>query len=360
MIVCVNVSRNTKELMDSFVERGDYNGYAELIESAVTNMSVLRTHMAEDKAILIDSSERTELPKPNAIAGSSAPATITVSIDSVLTPEIFRLHQDTGSPVFAEITIPDLPQRGYLPQDWFFGQHNKLLPVKATCRAIRAMLATSPDGVDLGTATNQITNAAVILRQMLVTMDSARGSGKGDSLAAGFPTKEEKARLRFASQFVGTASRVGSLSGLPADLKLIGVVGHGRKVSISLTQAGWDFTEIENPILDHNQATCRLTDEESAFLLRHIDAYVPSERSAFRMILHAITVGSDTPDALDRALREFVGNATEIKDSHLATQRAGAVARMFDLGLIGRAKTGLFVRYYLKDAGSEFLETASE
>lgn len=354
MIVCVDMSRQTKELMDSFVGRGDYKDYAELIESALMNLSVLRSHMNVEKSLVLDRPGRVEKkPRP-------AKSPVSAVHDSVLTPDLFQVHGETTPPVLAAIEGHAEPLgKRYRPQEWLFGQYNKLLPVKATCRAIRSLLETSPDGVDLSVATAKITDAAVTLRQMLVRMDVERGSGKGESLAAGFPSAEEKARLRFANQFIGSFTRAGSISGFPSDLKLIGLVNGGRKGAICLTQAGWDFTSIENPILDHNEATGRLSDEEASFLLRHINTHVPSEYAAFLTILRAITNGSASPDDLDASLREFVGDETAITESHLATQRAGAVARMFDLGLIGREKSGLFVRYFVKDLGNELLESTS-
>lgn len=355
MIICVEMSRETKTLMDSFVGHGDYKDYAELIASALMNLSVLRSHMTQDKALILDGPRQLEnKPKPSPKPPSGPEA------GPVLTPDLFQIHGGHAPSMLAALPPgSDAADRRYLPQEWLFGQYNKLLPVKATCRAIRSLLEDSPEGVDLAVATAKITDAAVTLRQMLVRMDAERRSGKGESLAAGFPSAEEKARLRFANQFVGSSTRAGAVSGFPADLKLIGIVNEGRKAFISLTQAGWDFTNIENPILDHNEATGRLAKEEATFLLRHINAYVPSERAAYVTILRAVTNGSATPDDLDIALREFVGGETEITDSHLATQRAGAVARMIDLGLIGREKSGLFVRYFVKDLGNELLESAS-
>jgi hypothetical protein len=358
MIICVDLSREVKELMDSFLARGEYRDYAELLESALMNLNVLRSHLAKEKSLVID------IPA----AGESTRRRLTRMVPSsstgqFRTPELFKVRGGDTLPVLAPSPpkVEDAPQR-YRPQQWLFGQYNKLLPVKATCRAIRSLLETSPEGVELTTAIAYITDAAVRLRQMLAGMDADRGSGKGEMLAAGFPTAEEKARLRFANQFVGSPTRAGgAVSGFPSELKLIGVVVNGKKtLTISLTQAGWDFTVLENPILDRSEPAGRLSEEESSFLLRHINTEVPAERAAYLTVLRAITNGSDTPDDLDKALREIVGDTSEITDSHLATQRAGAVARMFDLGLIGREKSGLFVRYFVKDMGTEFLESMSE
>jgi hypothetical protein len=356
MIICIDTNRETKELMDSFVERGDYRDYAEVIESAVKNLNVLRSHMATEKAVVLEGTPSDRKPK--------APPTKTVAagvqLTSVGTPDIFQLHTTSEPHSLAALPAVNAFAVRYLPPQWLFGQYNKLLPVKATCRAFRTLLESAPDGVDITEATDKITDAAVALRQMLLRMDVERASAKGESLAAGFPGAEVKARLRFANQFVGAATRAGSVSGFPADLKLLGVVSGGRKVLISLTREGWDFTSIENPILDHNDPSGRLSEEEATFLVQHIAAHVPAEKAAFLTVLAAIANGYSTPDELDAALREFVGSETEITTSHLATQRAGAVARLFDLNLIGREKNGLFVRYYLKDQGNEFLERERE
>ena len=105
---------------------------------------------------------------------------------------------------------------------WILGQHNKLLPVKATCRALANLMLrdkASRDGLPLQKAGSEVASDAAILGGFLQFLDEKFEAHRDEALAFAFPstgaTNEDKSRLRYANQFVASFSKQGTLTGLP-------------------------------------------------------------------------------------------------------------------------------------------------
>jgi hypothetical protein len=248
---------------------------------------------------------------------------------------------------------------------WLLGQYNKVLPAKANCRALAHLLKGRDSGLPVEEVGVQIACQAAALRESLAWLDRHYGLGRDDALSTGFPSggvDAEKSRLRYASHFVGSIDGQGHLSGLLVGLKLVNRSGD-KDTCISLTEIGWDFAVLTNPILDRADdadSTCngteRLTSVEREFLLNHIHRSVPTEDFAYRAILAAISSGANTPDHLDAALQKYIPEdvASALSKSFLCSQRSGAVSRMADLGLVRRIRDGLRVSYTITDFGRAF------
>ena len=131
-----------------------------------------------------------------------------------------------------------------------------------------------------------------------------------------------------------------------------------KEPRLSLTKAGADFAILENPVLDAHGTppTIKLSQAEIDFLLNHIIRSVPEEASAYAAILDAIQSGANTPDTVDKYLRQRFELPTEqaITKTFLTTQRTGAISRLVDLGLIARDKQGLRVTYLVTQSGTAF------
>jgi hypothetical protein len=244
---------------------------------------------------------------------------------------------------------------------WVFGQYNRLLPAKATCRALAHLTQQQSEGVPLGDAAHQIAEEAARLGDELSRRDRATGAKRGSALATAFPRtgpKAEKGRLRYADQFVATRDRSARLSGLPFDYRLIGGAGPANE-GLLLTQAGWQLAVMPNPVLDDGEADPdrRFSDDEVVFMLRHIASSVPAEDFAFRSIIAAVQAGHATPHTLDAALRQYVSAAAgdRVSPSFLSSQRSGAISRMTDLGLVRRVRDGVRVSYAVTACGEGFV-----
>ena len=245
---------------------------------------------------------------------------------------------------------------------WVFGQYNKLLPAKASCRALTRLLRDKPDGIDISDASWQIADEAWALGDVLAAWDEYYGSDRDAALATAFPRGSD-GRRRYASQFVATITKDGQISGLLNDLKLINRV-KDTEPRVSLTEAGWKFAAMSNPVLDAagDKPTRKFSEEETEFLFDHITRNVPIENFAYRAILKAINNGADNPDKIDATLAKYVSSDAQHKltKSFLSTQRSGAISRMADLGLVARARDGVKVSYLITvTIGREFMKRKS-
>jgi hypothetical protein len=185
-----------------------------------------------------------------------------------------------------------------------------------------------------------------------------------ESLSTAFPsaaTDINKSRLRFSNQFVGALNKRGQLRGFPIDLKLVNY-RNPKDPKLLLTDAGWAFAGLTNPILDRPTDTGeKLSEEERAFLIQHIRDNVPVEDFAIRAVLAALQAGARNPDDLDSALGQHIPERSEepFSAAFLSTQRAGAISRMTDLGLVVRERQGLRVLYVVSGSGKKYLERAT-
>jgi hypothetical protein len=149
------------------------------------------------------------------------------------------------------------------------------------------------------------------------------------------------------------------MTGMLVDLKLVNHDKH-KSPRILLTEPGWRFAQLSNPILDGSdrESGSKFSAEEMEFMLSHIAVAVPVEDFAFKATLSSITSGSDTPEALDAALKKYLPVRKEkpFTDAFLTTQRAGVISRMADLGLVSRNRSGSNVKYLVTIRGEQFME----
>lgn len=353
MVICFECSRETKQLLDELVSKGGFSNHSEAIAVAVANQTLLTASVAPPPLVVgatySDRSHDGEGER-DAIFSQLAPSV----------PGIFR----TRPKQHAEPIAP-LPEtsHGFSKQDhvlqanWIFGQHNKLLPVKASCRAIANLLIEAPAGVEAGDAARLVANEAGDLGGYLYAIDKKFDRQRDNTLSTAFPGRStpDKGRIRYANQFVVGTTKQGQLTGLLVDLGLINKLSP-ESLKVSLTKAGWEFALMPNPILDcqEENPSTKLSPEERAFLTAHIAQNVPVERSAYLQILRAIHSGHDNPTKLSAAFND-VEKETVKNRLYFMTQRAGAISRMADLGLMVRERNGTRVSYMITESGAEFL-----
>ncbi len=382
LIICFESSSRTKMLLDSLVESEQYKDYSEAISSALENLVVLQNELSGGSALIIEfGDESVSLrPQPKSEKGSKrgniaqrtkgASAKKQLEVEAFLrntptrVPEIFLLD-DIGKPLSSLANPPgDVWAMGQnVPLErWIFGQYNRLLPVKASCRALAHLLDGKSNGVSLDEVASRISEEALTLGSFLTHRDNQNGTKRDEALSTAFPSPNreiEKSRLRYANQFVASISKQGKVSGLLMDLKLINHTGE-KNPRLKLTEAGWGFAKLRNPVFDGDTlgTTQKFTTEERSFLLNHISSSVPAEDFAYRTIMAAVDGGAQTPEKLDAALREHVSQdaGRSLTKSFLASQRSGAVSRMADLELVTRERDGVKVFYVVTDLGKHYTQ----
>lgn len=405
MIFCINCKPDTKNKMDKLLSEGEYRDYSEIVAVAIDNLWMLEQEVAEKGALVIGEGsaqpvtrfapprvEKAKTPKPRKMVSVAARQvqshkTVEKSVESgpVRIPGLFLADGLDGLSVApAEIPVAGDPEQPITLDRWLFGQYNKLLPVKANCRALLRIAAEHPDGVLLEDAASQIAEAAALLGDYLAQHDRRHQIARDELLATAFPRSgidAEKGRARYANQFVGSVNSHGVFSGLLWDYRLaavipseffvapdrrkswdyrLGVDNHGEPPRLALTERAVQFARLTNPVLDGRQTgpAQKFSPEEVAFLLDHIRAHVPAEAFAFRTLVRAIADGAVTPDKLDEALRVHVPAETNrsLSPSFLTSQRSGALSRMADLGLIARERKGVRVSYTITSDGEAFVQ----
>ncbi len=384
MIICFQCSLETKEALDKLVNSGHYNDIGDAISMAINNLAVLQNQISKEGILFIEEENPiVSVGKPR-IADDKYPVkednkkedkNREINYEKMKTqeeswadlPEVFRIIDDEYAPKeFAKLPADIWIKGQVIPLDrWFFGQFNKLLPAKASCRALAFMLIDNPSGVELPEAAESIANNAALLGDYLNKLDEKWDINREDAISTAFPktgTNSNKSKLRYANQFVASINKQGQITGLLASMKLINLTLE-KSNRITLTEPGWEFSRLKNPILDESQPAevKKFSELEIQFLLRHITKNVPTEDYAYRTILVLIDEGMNTPSRIDDALKKRIPLSVgrNLSQSFLSAQRSGTISRMTDLCLIDRERDGINMSYKITSSGKDYLNNQS-
>lgn len=367
MIICFECDAQTQKSLETLVRTGKYSDFGEAICAALRNLEVLERAMGDCGSLVLEqgvvealhrATRSRELGEPSADAhAQSMPTAWNV-------PLLFhRFPEDWRPELFSPTIEEDSQANGFFTLDqWPFGQLNKILPAKVSCRGLGNLIRHAGGRpLVLEPSAMEIATAAMELGDVLRSMEKAVALDRDLSLSVGFPRSDRsavKGRLRFASQFVGSTNKKLQLSGMLFALRLAGSL-QDDPLCIALTEAGFEFARIPNPVLDEPSvgALRRLAVDEIAFLLRHIRDNVPAEHFAQFAVLSAIAKGADTPSTLDSRLHDYQSTSAiaQISDAYLSSQRAGVISRMADLGLVTRVRNGVHVSYSVTRSGEGVL-----
>lgn len=367
MVICIQMDGKTKDDLDQLVKVGGYHDCSHAIAIAIANQLLLDQNVGESgRSLVVSTAAKSASPTHTRQSVAANSDSVRPLVPAHI-PSVFLLAAYPTGYEAAPLPMDVFAPGHDVPVDrWIFGQHNKLLPVKASCRALAALGAIDKKGTPIARAAADIASFAVELGDYLRKLDDDSSASRDEALSTAFPHSDaeagDKTRLRYANQFVGSVNKHGQLSGLLVDLKLVNHTG-GKESRIKLTDPGLNFAALKNPILDSepkSEAQAKFSDEEMTFLLDHIRKSVPAEYSAFRAVLNALVEGSNSPERLDSALKKFMSRRSEkpFTDAFLTTQRSGAISRMADLDLIRRSREGVTVTYVPTEKGKEFLNQA--
>ena len=380
MIICFNCTRVTKQQLEELIKNHHYEDYAEAIASAIENMVTIQNELASRSHLVLDvnaevpfklpkNERKDSLIREQTIDFSQGPPRRHSHVDPL--PKPSRVPgfftqidiQDNRKASITDYPTSDWKLGETVPvHQWIFGQYNRLLPVKAGCRGFARLMKEYSDGLTFPEGPHRLASEATKLGDYLLYIDSLKQFSRDESLATAFPTHGDsvsKSQTRFANQFVAAVSKNEQLSSLAVDLKLVNWDNESR-THIKLTEAGWNYALMPNPILDAETIegkTVRFNDDEIEFLLNHIALHVPREDFAYSVILDAILDGANTPSALDFALQKHIrqDQKRELSSSFYSSQRSGAVSRMVDLGLVQRIRDGVKVNYVVSPTGERYL-----
>lgn len=368
IVLCAELSERSKAELDELVVIGGYKGYSDAISVSIANQLLLQKQAAAGAgSFVVDSQKTPPFLNNNNLSNRSAATSVPVPSGATYgVPAAFSIKAAEACQSEAILPVDDAFVTGskVTVDRWFFGQHNKLLPVKASCRALAVLLAERPLGVTLSEANHEIAKGAAELGSYLRQIDSRIGSMREDAFATAFPNAgqdSDRSRLRYSNQFIATLSAQGQLSGLLADLKLVNHL-RGKEPVLLLTETGLRFAKLSNPILDapvgsNSLPNRRFSESEIQCLSEHIRHSVPVEDAAIRTVLRAILDGANTPESLDNHLRKEVPAKKSISDAFVSTQRSGAISRMSDIDMVLRRRDGVRVKYEITQRAQAYLKS---
>jgi hypothetical protein len=251
------------------------------------------------------------------------------------------------------VPMRNLPNDEPLKNYWLWGQVNRLIGMKIGLRILANLeRVNAGDPVSISSLLDECPRIARAYGTLLNSLDSARSRKRGDKLATGLPLSE-KGLERYKKQILfSERKRDGFYSSAITNLGFADINKNDRR--IALTEQGLCFALMQNPVLDGNvESTARtLSDEECRYYINHIRVSVPPEWDAIVWVLDALHEGVDIPTKLDERLQSAMPQWTA---DMVVTQRAGAIGRSLDLGLVEKTKDGVNVTYSLSDFGKHVL-----
>jgi hypothetical protein len=256
----------------------------------------------------------------------------------------------------SDIVLAQEPNPEMLSSDILWALYNRILPMKITLRVLLSILKAKPSGdgyVDLATVADAAVEAAKKLNFALSRIDKKSHRMPGEKLSAGLPGAGDRSSERFKFYFVGTINSRGRIEGGPATLRFVNIkrdnVGQPK---IGITESGFRFAVMENPVLDKSEYSCPFSDEEGAFYFQHISEKLPMEYKLAVNILKAIKEGNAKPNELTRVVLEA---KSELSNKEAEAIRSSAVSRLSEFGLLARTRKGLNVTYSLCEKASALL-----
>ena len=170
-------------------------------------------------------------------------------------------------------------------------------------------------------------------------LDSANGTEYGNWFSVALTDGSKKQNERFMSQFVGSVRSPGQ--GLPFELGFLDF----DDGEVRLTELGFQFTVMENPIIDSKDITDKSTFsiQERGMIVRAIQRNVPSEYALMGELVKLIKEGRNTP----KQIEEYLIENYDKSETEASLQRTGIFARMQELGMVERVKEGRTVHYMI-------------
>jgi Arc/MetJ-type ribon-helix-helix transcriptional regulator len=344
------------------VKNGGYDDSREFVETAIENQLELEEGSESQDFKTLDQAIR-EYDRAESKPEYTDTQAIPTSELRPNQPAESGREYDIELQSYREVVPVQPPSQDRVDDGPLWGQYNRLLPVKFVLRRLANSLAERADTgndastvIDHGSFSSAVAQEARLFGKQLEEADDKISRGRGEKLAAGFPTgeKTEKSLDRFESHFVGYSDRNGNLTGAPAALLFVDITA-SKPSEIGITQAGLDFAEITNPVLDETiEADEPLSPGERKFYLKYVSDRLPSEVEAMVFTAQAIQSGDNRPTSLTERVAELDSDWSQAQAS---TYRSGLVSRLYELNLVDRFQVGQRgIGYELTKRGNEFLQ----
>jgi len=269
--------------------------------------------------------------------------------------------------------LPDIdPQKLSDMLSMLWGQINRLFAVKSALSiTARSIIMKGSNGfINQQEFLDLVEGLSKDLTLLLNDIDSIVKT----KLSVSFPklnaedyVSAKKSMSRFVNQYFWNIRRGNKqIDGALARLNFVKVYKDNAGFKIGITPEGLKFLQIQNPIhhmielSDDNpsfeyQNQESLSDEEIAFLFKHIKKVIPNEHKAMIQVIKAVYEGNDNPAKLAQhlELEDIYGITLKMKE----TNRNGVLARLVEMRMIKKERVARTnVKYLVTDDAVELLK----
>ena len=346
----VDVGQHQADRIAELVNEGKYQSVAQFILAAIENQ------------IYIEGSPDVKLTYENkedgfssTVAGKYETKFNTQENDIISVKNIKGGPQIVPAPKFSDLVASTYNMEE--ERCWLWGQSNKIFPVKIGLRVLYKLLG-SEQWIDLDDYREKAALIASSFGTKIRLYEKRNHRTRDERISAGLPMEKEfKSIHRYKNHFLAYMRKDEKLDGPMPFLKFVNLKKTERgRVVIGLTEYGASFARIENPIVDAGSFEKSFGDKEIEFYLEHITKNVRGECFAFKWVLTRVRDGISNGDSLNKSLSEEMKSFWKgVTPAVVNTQRAGLMARMFELGLLNKKKQGVAVTYVVSKSGQKFL-----
>jgi len=345
----VDLTQKEAEEIKRFINAGKYQTVSQFISTAIENQIYIEGSGSESlSSILVTKKTPEILNRPDLIN--------TKDNSNIALAEIKSHPKAVVIPNFSGLAA-SLYYNAKEENCWLWGQTNKIFPVKIGLRVLYALIG-SEQWLDLEEYKEKAADVATEYGAAIRKYEDKKNKMRDERISAGLPDGEFKSKFRYKGHFLAYMRKDGKLDGAMPFLRFANLNKDEKgRIFIGLTEPGLNFALIENPVIDRNDFEKSFSQAEIDFYLDYVSTSVRGEASAIGWVLKKITEGVNDRDAINKALsREIAPSWGETSEAVVNTQRAGLMARMFELGLIEKEKKGISVRYKVSARGSDFLQ----
>lgn len=345
----VDLTQKQADEITKLINVGKYQTVAQFILTAIENQIYIENTDSEP----ISSIEAAR--KDSNILNKSDLVVIKDSRNIALV-EIKSQPKTVTAPTFSELAAS--LYKAEEENCWLWGQTNKILPVKIGLRVLYAIIGTE-QWLDLEEYREKAANIAAGFGTVIRKYEDKKNKIRDERISAGLPDEKEfKSKFRYKGHFLAYMRKDGKLDGAMPFLRFANLSKDEKgRVFIGLTEPGLNFARLENPVIDRIDFEESFSEREIDFYLDYISKNVKGETSAIKWVLNKITNGINDRNSINKELsREIAPSWGETSEAVVNTQRAGLMARMFELGLIGKDKKGINVVYTITELGNKFLK----
>lgn len=345
----VDLTQKEAEEIKKFINASKYQTVAQFISTAIENQIYIENAGSESLSSILVARKTPDIL-------SKSDLVIAKDCRNITLAEIKSQPKTVTIPSFSELAV-SLYYKAKEENCWLWGQTNKIFPVKIGLRVLYALIG-SEQWLDLEEYKEKAANVAAEYGVAIRKYEDNKNKMRDERISAGLPDgKEFKSKFRYKGHFLAYMRKDGKLDGAMPFLRFANLNKDEKgKNFIGLTESGLNFARIENPVIDHNDFEKSFSQAEIDFYLDYISRNVKGEASAINWVLNKIVNGVNDRGSINKELsREIAPSWGEISEAVVNTQRAGLMARMFELGLIDKKKDGITVTYIITDTGRKFL-----